>query len=309
MIRGGKASRWVVLGALHFDVAATIDRDWFRSDEDDQTWTDVQAEIGGVAGNIARHLTDVHESVDFLAVVGGDPLGRLLLSSIGFALPGATVWPVVVSDAQSGIVNILHLTGGVAKTRLMIAPEHSAVDAVGYSDLRDRLTTLRSVAADLIVDGYILRNQLDHWLDVLQVLRDEGWRIHLELVPHSGWRGLEEQVLRRLVALCATVSASLGTLERVLRLHSESGLIIEQRASRFLEHAQASLPGSAARITGRFGELNAEYCVQYGGGLEPRLWRYDLELIDIVKGVQDKLFVMELTGNIALVEGVQVSLN
>ncbi|GAA1000477.1 hypothetical protein GCM10009555_103560 [Acrocarpospora macrocephala] len=259
MTLDSKAHRWVVLGALHFDISTKIDGRWFALTEDAQTWTDIQAELGGVAGNIVRSFAEVREQVDLIAVVGDDPLGQLLLETADSAIAAATVWPAVIPRTRTGIVNIIHIGGGVTDARLMIAPDRSAVDSVRYSDVSHKLAELRHEASDLILDGYMLREQLDLWLDDLQVLKNDGWRIHLELVPHSGWQGLAAHTLDRLSMLCATISASLGTLEKILGLPSGLELGAEQRAARFAEHAQASWTESNARITGRFGATMSSF--------------------------------------------------
>ncbi|MFY1668822.1 PfkB family carbohydrate kinase [Plantactinospora sp. WMMB334] len=302
---------WTVLGGLHFDLAATIERQWLvdHTDRDGQTWTDVRTELGGVGGNMARHLHDVGQPGALIAVVGDDDIGQLLLGRARMDLPGVEVHPVVVPGAHSGVVALLHTVGRGDRKRLVVGPDRSAVDVVEYQHVDAILHALRRQSAELILDGYVLRCRVAGWVDALQRFRADGWRTHLELVPHDLGHEVRAAALAAVVASCATLSTNMSTIERVLDLPPLSASALpSDRAARLADKAGRILSGSGARILARFGRGDAQLCLRLSEGSEPELWSYDLDRARCGKSTQDRLLVHELTGAVELVGGRRLPL-
>jgi sugar/nucleoside kinase (ribokinase family) len=307
----GTSGVWTVLGGLHFDLVATIERRWLadHADRDGQIWTDLRAELGGVGGNMARHLHDLGQSCALIAVVGDDDVGQLLLQRACVELPGVVLYPAVVTGTHSGVVTLLHTVERGDRKRLVIGPNRSAVDVVQHQLVDGILHALRRQSAELILDGYLLRGRAASWIGPLQRFRADGWRTHLELVPHDLGHEVRAAALATVIANCATVSTNMSTIERILDLPPVSATASPlDRAVRLADEVSSILSGTGARILARFGRSEAQLCLRLSERAEPELWSYDLDRARRGKSIQDRLLVHELTGTVDLVGGRRLPL-
>jgi hypothetical protein len=300
---------WTILGGLHLDLAGEVEPSWFQGQVDAQYWTDWKVEFGGVGGNLAKHMTEVGASFHLLAVVGSDGVGAIVQRQLEEALTGASTQLVPVPGAATGVVSILHLRTAESKTRRLIGPRSSAVDVIGPEHALSLLQNTNGNSTDLVMDGYLIHRRHAEWIPAFQRLQQAGWRIHLELVPHDSWRHWDTPTLTHLISSCASVSSSMSTLERTMKMEPVPEMRAVDRANRMLDRSARVWGDLSATVYARFGVKEAEYSLRMGGKVPPRLHRYDTRLIfKHGKSSQDRIFVHELTGCSWRLGGEDVSL-
>jgi hypothetical protein len=301
---------WTILGGLHLDLAGEVEAPWFQGSVDSQYWTEWNVQLGGVGGNLARHLAEVGAKSKFLAIVGTDALGPILHQQLADAFPATPTEVLSVEGAATGVVSLLYVKTPEGRTRRLIGPLVSAVDLIDPDQVAAALHVQKSSSSDLILDGYILHRRYSQWLLTLEDLKSLGWRIHLELVPHQSWQYLDLSTATRLISTCASVSSSMGTLERLMNLDPDPVMPATSRANRLLEHVDRNNLTGHTMIYARFGVKDAEYALRLGGGESPRLRRYDPALIfNHGKSTQDRIYVHELMNSERRLGAVDVELS
>ncbi|MDQ4043922.1 MAG: hypothetical protein M3173_00530 [Chloroflexota bacterium] len=292
---------WSVLGALNLDVGCVAPGEVLRGSGDRQVWVDLAATAGGTGGNLARHLAQHTDRVVFHAVVGHDAVGEAAIALLRAVMPHDTVRPLVVPGADTGLVILLHDDFGqddpsLALPRLTLGPNTSAIDLLTPDDVRRALSGHASVSHDLVLDGYLLRgDRRQRWLETFGELVTKGWRIHLELVPHTIWRSLTLGELQRLLRLAETVSTSLSTLERVLGAIPTDALDPDVRAKRLIDLMRRQDVEHPHRVIARFGWGDGDFAVDSTAG-SAVLRHYEVDRRFPPKALGDSLFAAELCG-------------
>jgi sugar/nucleoside kinase (ribokinase family) len=287
---------WIVLGAVNIDLEGTVDVATLtnRSLDSVQDWVEWRIVAGGTAGNIARHLSDLGEESVLVAIVGDDEFGDVALRLIGRDAWRCRITACRVRDARTGVV-VLMAIDEPSRSRIVLGPHRSAVDSVTYATVSASLDGLASNCRDLIVDGYLMRSPREDWFSCFEHLAASGWRLHLELVPHSLGAQMRRDELHRLFGACQTVSSDIATIERLVNLEPDAEcppLARAQRLARRLTQGGARLPPT---LVGRFGERGGQYALRMGQSVPPELIRYALGPTER-KSVGDRLLAEELTG-------------
>lgn len=164
---------WLVVGAAHLDFVAEVDSGSLQTDEDAQSWVQWSTEVGGVAANLARYLDQLGEPAIFLAVVGNDDLGELIVNRAREELGNISIQEFRVESSPSGVVFLLHVIGSDSRSRLVLGPESTAIDVVRYTDLRS-LVASAPQPRRMLLDGYLMRGRAKEWIEDIERIRLDG---------------------------------------------------------------------------------------------------------------------------------------
>lgn len=178
----------------------------------------------------------------------------------------------------------------------MIGPATSAIDTVRYRDIGDTLAGLRVSEKNLVIDGYILRNQLQAWVADLDKLQSDGWHLHLELVPHSIWTKIRKPDLETLSYRCTTISSSISTVERILGIEPVETLTPQHRANRIVDACGPFVSAGGCTMVLRFGFRASEFALMMRPATRPSLRQYPKSSLRNQTANQDRLFIGELLG-------------
>jgi hypothetical protein len=261
-----------------------------------QAWLDWHISAGGVATNIARHLDEAGVRSVFFALPG---IGTLADFAVLLAKRDLHKSELIVISGEEGVglVCLLHVEGKEPR-RLVIGPQRAQVDLVRYADIRNLMKPVVSQVRGVFLDGYLLRLRPQDWIADIESMAADGWKVHLELVPHDIWKNLGEQDLLRLRAACASISSALSTIERIVRIVPNSRLDSLQRSkqvARRLENGN----GILAPLHLRWGiRSDAEMCLMLTREGKGILWHYRPESRMVKISSQDRLYVREITDRI-----------
>jgi sugar/nucleoside kinase (ribokinase family) len=282
----------LVVGSAHLDILSRrVPVEGFRGDVDKQVWVESEALLGGVGVNLARSVIELQKCrrVCLIAVVGDDAVGRFVTSLFSEALTGVECSPLSISEVQTGIVSLIWLGDSDNKTRVVLAPEMSAIDAVMPSSVDSRVNALacgNDEPIDLFLDGYLFRgSRLRAWLPTLASWKHHGIRTHIVLVPHSIWTELDEEVFLELLDVVSTVDASMFTVLNIFGGKTSTEDAEERLASR--------LRDTSGVLRLRYGRKNVELCRVYHQGTYREI-HYPAVEIGADYASQDRLLVREV---------------
>ncbi len=286
--------RWAVLGSVHLDLLCHVPEDFLSTDADVQILVDWRVDAGGVASNIARHLDAAGLSSIFFAMPGVGGLSRYATSLAAQSLSHCEMLAVGVPE-QTGLACVIYVDGAKHR-RLLIGPEHAQIDRTRYADIRDQMLPYVTTTHGLFIDGYFIRRSISEGIADLDQMVSDGWKLHLELVPHTIWTDLNSADLDVLRRICSSISSSLSTVERVLDIERDTQLDGMERA-RKVASALMRLRMDGADLYLRWGGDNeAAKCLELSNEGNCVAWQYADAIWSVPRSAADRLHVREVTG-------------
>jgi hypothetical protein len=292
-----RENKWAVLGAVHLDLTCSLPAEFVASESDTQTWVDWNITSGGVAANIVEHLSEADLGSIFFALPGEGLLGDYALDLASKDIVNCDLVRLESSATDAGIVCLLYVDGDHSR-RLVVGPNRAQVDVVRYGDIRRIMLEHIDEASGLFVDGYLLRCQAKDWVADLEWMAADGWRLHLELVPHDIWKTLTLSDLRRIGGACTSISSSILTIERLLDLPLDPLLTVGGRSMRVAQ-ALADKDATKSVMHLRWGVHDAsEFCLILQPSRHGIFWRYVHSDSKAHRSSQDRLYVRESTNTV-----------
>ncbi len=292
-----RESKWAVLGAVHLDLTCSIPAEFVAGELDTQTWVDWNVTSGGVAANIAQHISEVGLSSIFFALPGAGLLADYALYLASKSIVNCDLVRLESFATDPGIVCLLYVDGDHSR-RLVVGPNRAQVDVVRYGDIRRIMLEHIDEASGMFVDGYLLRCQAKDWVADLEWMAADGWRLHLEFVPHDIWKTLTLSDFRRISDACVSISSSIMTIERLLNLPPDALLTASGRSMRVAQ-ALADRDATKSVMHLRWGVRDsAEFCLILQPSRHGVLWRYVHSDSKVHRSSQDRLYVRESTNTV-----------
>ena len=244
---------------------------------------------------MARHLQAAGLSSILFAICGATNLSSYLTSILTQDLSDCEIIPVG-REGDTGVACILYLDGKDSR-RLVLGPKKSSIDLIRYAEIREQLISYAPRIRGLFLDGYLLWNHAATWVSDIENMARDGWQLHLELVPHSIWRNLNEHLFLRLRGACYSISSPISTVERIFGLQPDDRVDDLSRVSRLCE-CVGDRHGPGARLHLRWGKRNAEFCFILEGTGSGILWRYVPASYSMPSSNQDRLYILETVGRV-----------